>query len=69
MSKALSVTKNNLSEHFDNFVVVAIDEDSNLIWDYSNWMVALMLLERAKQGISEATRDLGEDCGTFIEDD
>ena len=46
--KSLKFIKSQLSEHFDNFVVVAIDRDGNLIWDYNNWMVAVMLMERSK---------------------
>ena len=58
-NKSLNYIKNSLSEHFDNFVVIAIDRDGNLIWDYNNWMVAVMLIERAK--------DLIEDSGDSIE--
>ena len=47
-NKSLKFIKSQLSEHFDNFVVVAIDRDCNLIWDYNNWMVAVMLMERSK---------------------
>lgn len=47
-NKSLKFIKSQLSEHFDNFVVVAIDRDGNLIWDYNNWMVAVMLMERSK---------------------
>tara|TARA_R100000353_G_scaffold163182_1_gene123629 strand:- start:342 stop:578 length:237 start_codon:yes stop_codon:yes gene_type:complete len=47
-NKSLKFIKSQLSEHFDNFVVVAIDREGNLIWDYNNWMVAVMLMERSK---------------------
>ena len=47
-NKSLKFIKSQLSEHFDNFVVVANDRDGNLIWDYNNWMVAVMLMERSK---------------------
>ena len=52
-SEALKYIKNQIAEHYDNFALVAIDADGNLIWDYNNWMVALMLLERARAGIEE----------------
>jgi hypothetical protein len=55
---SLKCIKNNLSEHFDNFAVVAIDRKGNLIWEYSNWMVALMLLKRAKDLIKESAEDV-----------
>ena len=58
-NKSLNYIKNSLSEHFDNYVVIAIDREGNLIWDYKNWMVAVMLIERAK--------DLIEDSGDSIE--
>ena len=58
-NKSLNYIKNSLSEHFDNYVVIAIDREGNLIWDYNNWMVAVMLIERAK--------DLIEDSGDSIE--
>ena len=47
-NKSLKFIKSQLSEHFDNFVVVAIDRDGNLVWDYNNWMGAVMLMERSK---------------------
>ena len=57
--KSLKYIKNSLSEHFDNYVVVAIDREGNLVWDYNNWMVAVMLMERAK--------DIIEDNGDNVE--
>jgi hypothetical protein len=58
MSKPIKFIKGQLEEHYNNFVVVAIDEEGSLVWDYSNWMVALMLLERARQGIDEQDIDV-----------
>tara|TARA_X000001382_G_scaffold31423_2_gene20363 strand:+ start:2579 stop:2833 length:255 start_codon:yes stop_codon:yes gene_type:complete len=57
-SEALKYIKNQIAEHYDNFALVAIDADGNLIWDYNNWMVALMLLERARAGIEEDSESL-----------
>ena len=52
-NKSLNFIKNQLSEHFDNFVVIAIDQQGNLVWDYNNWMIAVMMMERAKDEIEE----------------
>jgi hypothetical protein len=42
-----------LGEHFENYAVVAIDSDGNLIWEYNNWMIGVMLMERATECIEE----------------
>jgi len=57
-NKSLNYIKNRLSEHFDNYVVIAIDREGNLIWDYNNWMVAVMLIERAKDLIEDSADDI-----------
>jgi hypothetical protein len=57
-NKSLNYIKNSLSEHFDNYVVIAIDREGNLIWDYNNWMVAVMLIERAKDLIEDSADDI-----------
>jgi len=54
MSKPLQVIKNSLSEHYNNFVIIAIDNENNLIWEYNNWMVGLMLIDRGKIAIEES---------------
>jgi hypothetical protein len=45
--------KHQLGEHFENYAVVAIDSDGNLIWEYNNWMIGVMLMERATECIEE----------------
>lgn len=72
-NKSLKFIKSQLSEHFDNFVVVAIDRDGNLVWDYNNWMVAVMLMERSKDLLEDDADGLelpddDEDDGGWEED-
>ena len=57
-NKSLNYIKNRLSEHFDNYAVIAIDREGNLIWDYNNWMVAIMLIDRAKDLIEDSADDM-----------
>jgi hypothetical protein len=56
-NKSLNYIKNSLSEHFDNFAVIAINSEGDLIWDYSNWMVAVMLMDRARDLIENDADD------------
>lgn len=56
-NKSLNYIKNSLSEHFDNFAVIAINREGDLIWDYSNWMVAIMLMDRARDLIESDADD------------
>ena len=52
-NKPLKNIKHQLGEHFDNYVVVAMDSDGSLIWEYNNWMIAIMLMERGIDYIEE----------------
>lgn len=63
-NKSLNFIKNQLSEHFDNFVVIAIDQKGDLIWDYNNWMIAVMMMERAKDEI-----EAEDEVNFILEDD
>ncbi len=53
MSSPIDYVKHQVSEHFDNYVVVVINRDGELEYRYSNWMVADMLLTRAGDNIRE----------------
>jgi hypothetical protein len=46
MSDSLKFIKHQLTEHYDNYVLVVINREGELQYRYNNWMIAKMLLDR-----------------------